>query len=205
MRSFVDSYWNTPLASSKMWGFPLPTSDPASILENGRSIAGTLDAGRLIQIGPFLTDTSPDTHQGPFREAIDFLVPDGTPVLAAQDGAVSSFIETHTRWGDGEEFQPYTNYVVIAHAPENLELNRIDRIFSQYCHLAAGSVSAQGLKAGMNVRKGQQIGVVGKSGCTDRDHLHFIVFRADRLTHHHNMEQHMYPFKSVAVTFESER
>jgi hypothetical protein len=37
---------------------------------------------RLRTIGPFLTTGSPDTHIGPYLHAIDFLVPDGSVVLA---------------------------------------------------------------------------------------------------------------------------
>ncbi len=51
--------------------------------------------------------------------------------------------------------------------------------FSQYAHLETGSVSACGLKVGDAVKTGQLIGKVGKSGWTDRDHLHFIVFSDD--------------------------
>jgi murein DD-endopeptidase MepM/ murein hydrolase activator NlpD len=203
VKTFTDSYWDLRLVSSRPWGFPLPCVDPTSIQNEGYRIAGTLPAERVIQVGPFITDTSPETHRGPFSEAIDFLVPDGTPVLAALDGVVSSFVESHDQWGYGEEYEPYTNYVVIEHEPENLEFHFVDRMFSQYCHIAARSVSAQGLSVGTRVKKGQQIGVVGKTGWTDRDHLHFIVFRTDRLTHHHNVERHTYPFKSVAVQFES--
>ena len=89
--------------------------------------------------------------------------------------------------GDDPEFRDQLNYLTIRH--ENGE-------FSQYCHLAKGSVSAMGLRKGSIVQQGQQIATVGKTGWTDRDHLHFVVFRAD---------SNKFGFKSLKVRFTEEQ
>ncbi|MEK7173936.1 MAG: hypothetical protein AAB710_02535 [Patescibacteria group bacterium] len=41
------------------------------------------------------------------------------------------------------------------------------------------SVTNLGLQIGSRVVQGQVVAIVGKTGWTDRDHLHFIVFRHD--------------------------
>ncbi len=122
----------------------------------------------LGEIGSVLTAASPQSHIGPFVTAIDFLIPDGTPVLAALDGEIVEVQEHSDAWGPSPAFRDSLNYITIRHAGDE---------FSQYCHLAQNSVRKSGLGIGGRVRAGQQIAVVGKTGWTDRDHLHFIVFK----------------------------
>ncbi len=124
----------------------------------------------LYELHGFMCDLSPDSHIACFLHAIDFLVPDGSPVYAGQDGIVYKVVENYKSWGNEERFAKYLNYVTIRHNSGE---------FSQYCHLAQLSVTRQGLKRGDRVRAGQRIGTVGKTGWTDRDHLHFMVFRTD--------------------------
>ncbi|MDD3774177.1 MAG: M23 family metallopeptidase [Patescibacteria group bacterium] len=61
--------------------------------------------------------------------------------------------------------------------------------------LAKNSVSRNGLKIGDKVKKGQVIARTGKTGWTDRDHLHFIVFRLD------NQIGNNHGFKSLKPKF----
>lgn len=162
-----DPLWEEAQNSSLIYDYPVSAND----LENNQAAIQKLTKGipvaELIRVGPFITARSPESHIGPYRWAIDFLVPDGTPVLASQDGKIIEVIEDQTLWGDGAEFRDKLNYLTLEHQGE----------YSQYCHLAAGSVSEQKLRVGDRVWKGKRIGTVGKTGWTDRDHLHFIVFR----------------------------
>ena len=125
-----------------------------------------------LPIGKFTAAKSPNSHIGPFKWAIDFLVPDGTEVLAAEAGQVVKAVDNFTEWGPTEEFRDKLNYLTIQH--DNGEC-------SQYCHLAPNSFRETGLKVGDHVEKEQAIARVGKTGWTDRDHLHFIVFRVGTL------------------------
>lgn len=118
--------------------------------------------------GPFVCVTSPESHISTFKWAVDFLVPDGTPVLAAYAGEVVEVQEHSNEWGDDPEYRDLLNYMTILH--RNGER-------TQYCHLAQNSVSESGIKIGNRVKQGQQIAIVGKTGWTDRDHLHFLAFR----------------------------
>lgn len=115
-------------------------------------------------------EASPDSHIGPFKHALDFLVPLGTRIYAVADGIIIEIQEHCNIGGDGQEFRDYLNYVTIQH--DNGE-------FSQYCHLARGSVSKRAWKIRDYIRTGDEIGDTGISGWMDKPHLHFILFRND--------------------------
>ena len=121
------------------------------------------------------------------KQGVDFLVPEGSSVLAAADGVVAVIVQHNQEGGPTEGYAPLMNYLTIDHG--NGE-------FSQYCHLAPHSVSKHHIRVGSLVRAGQTIAEVGMTGWTDRPHLHFLVFRADlpipapvRPTHHHSPAQ----------------
>lgn len=92
---------------------------------------------------------------GPFKWAIDFLVPDGSLVLAAAYGRVVELKEDSTEWGDGPQFRDKLNYVTIQHQGGE---------FSQYCHLAKDSVRENAVMLGNEVYQMQPIGKTAKPG-----------------------------------------
>ena len=167
-----------------IFGFPLPTNK--DFTEAGAKLALGIPADQLYMVGPFQATRSPNSHLGPYKWAVDFLVPDGTEVLAAEHGEIIEIVDNFYEWGPTEAFRGKLNYLTILHS--NGE-------YSQYCHLAPHSVRAMGLKIGEQVNKGQLIARVGKTGWTDRDHCHFIVFRADN---------NPFGFKSLKVRFNPE-
>ena len=166
--------------------FPLPQN--RDFMEDGKRLAIGIPEDETYIIGLYYAATSPQSHIGPYKWAIDFLVPDGTEVLAAEDGLIVEAIDTKFAWGDSEEFRDQLNYLTIRHA--NGE-------FSQYCHLATQSFCQTGLKVGNYVKKGRQIARVGKTGWTDRDHLHFLVFKVEEL------EGNPYRFYGLKVRFDN--
>jgi murein DD-endopeptidase MepM/ murein hydrolase activator NlpD len=100
------------------------------------------------------------THQGRVKHALDFAMPEGTPVLSAREGLVT-WIQDDAQ--DGTRVGG--NTVSLLHA---------DGTFTQYAHLKRGTVV---------VRDGQSIGrgtVLALSGSTNdtpiAPHLHFEVF-----------------------------
>ena len=185
--------WKRVETTKFFYSIPLPLRDP-SILSAGQILSRGIPDGQLRKIGPFLAATSPQSHIGPFLHAIDFLVPDGTEVLAGKDGKIIEIVEGSDEWGDGPQYRDKLNYATIMHdspdgsAPE----------FSQYCHLAKGSVGNCGLQVGSVVKAGQTIAKVGKSGWTDRDHLHFIVFRNDL-----DCTENPFKFRSLEIKFDN--
>ncbi len=109
-----------------------------------------------------------DPHHG-----VEFLNPQGTPVLAAADGVVVIA-------GDDKKtlYSPYYNYygnlVVIQHdLPSTISQdfpNFPQPIYTLYAHLSEILV-----KAGDQVKQGQEIGKVGMTGGATGSHLHFEV------------------------------
>lgn len=153
------------------------------------TLVGGIPKDDLYEEGAFWCAKSPQSHMGPFLNAIDFLVPDGTPVLAAAEGKIIELVENNTKWGDGDQYRDALNFVTLVHSCGEL---------MQYCHLARGSVSASGLRVGSEVKQGQHIATVGKTGWTDRDHLHFLAFRDDR-----GNSDNPFGFKSLIPRFMS--
>jgi murein DD-endopeptidase MepM/ murein hydrolase activator NlpD len=90
----------------------------------------------------------------------------GTWVIAAADGTIYFAGGDHDRvFGPGPDF--YGNTVIIQHdfaAPEG------GTVYTLYGHLAKITV-----QVGQRVKKGQQIGTVGKTGIALGYHLHFEV------------------------------
>ncbi len=101
-----------------------------------------------------------ETHHG-----VEFVNPQGTPVLAAADGMVIVA---------GDDYQiPYANYpgfygnlVILEHALPEVE----GPIFTLYGHLYDVQV-----EIGQQVKTGDQIGEVGFTGWATGEHLHFEV------------------------------
>jgi len=154
-------------ASNNDYAYPLALQANVALIEGKRLAVGIPDE-EVYRRGPFVCAKSPSSHIGPFKWATDFLVPDGTPVYSAREGVTIEIHQDSETWGDGPKFQDKLNYMTIEH--DNGE-------YTQYCHLAKRSVWDSGLSLGACIRRGRQIAVVGKTGWTDRDHLHFIVFR----------------------------
>ncbi|MFK3835857.1 peptidoglycan DD-metalloendopeptidase family protein [Microbacterium sp. NPDC087868] len=88
------------------------------------------------------------------HDGIDIGGGGGTPILAAYDGVIKARTAN----------SGYGNYVDIEHPGGYV---------TRYGHMAAPGMQA----AGTRVSRGQQIGVVGKTGATDAYHLHFEVWR----------------------------
>lgn len=100
-------------------------------------------------------------HEGSLMEyAIDFSLPEGTPVLATRTGKVSDIHEGEYVFG-GPETAKNANYVIIDHG---------DGVFSLYLHLQARLE----VEKGQRVQQGQVIGHSGKTGWTNGNpHLHY--------------------------------
>ncbi|MBO5727331.1 MAG: peptidoglycan DD-metalloendopeptidase family protein [Oscillospiraceae bacterium] len=97
------------------------------------------------RIDPFTG--KPATHTG-----IDVPAPKGTKVLAAKSGTVLT--SAYNKGG-------YGNYVVVRHSSGNTTL---------YAHLSSRSV-----KEGDSVKQGQVVGLVGSTGRSTGNHLHYEI------------------------------
>ena len=98
------------------------------------------------------------------RYAVDLIVPEGTPVLAARGGVV---VLAQSGYGPGgldrKQDVGRANQVMVLHD---------DGSMAVYAHLLQGSV---GVQPGERVGVGQQIALSGNSGYSSGPHLHFCL------------------------------
>ncbi|MER5174446.1 MAG: M23 family metallopeptidase [Candidatus Nitrosocosmicus sp.] len=108
--------------------------------------------------------TSSPAHIGSFRNAIDFIAPQNTPVLDAAVGEVVFVNDDSNIGGPNPVYWNTTNFIIILHS--NGE-------YSRYDHLEYHSAK---VRVGQQVQTGQEIAKVGMTGYTYIPHLHFQVF-----------------------------
>ena len=105
---------------------------------------------------------------GPFshkeRAALDFKMKRGSKVLAAREGVVVRVKQDGDRGGWSKKYRPYGNNIVIQHP---------DGTRAGYWHLQYRGAF---VKMGDSVKKGQAIGLSGKTGYAAMPHLHFLVW-----------------------------
>jgi murein DD-endopeptidase MepM/ murein hydrolase activator NlpD len=105
-------------------------------------------------------------HDPDSRYALDFGVPEGTPVLAARAGVVLQVEDDFRASGrDAARYGDRANYVRVLHD---------DGSMAVYAHLAPGSLLR---RPGDRIVVGQLVGKSGNTGFSTGPHLHFSVQR----------------------------
>lgn len=92
-----------------------------------------------------------------YHQGVDLLAPGGQPIFAAAAGVVSTSSESFGGYGVG---------IVIEHVING------QKVSTTYGHMTYGSRQVQ---AGQTVAAGQLIGLVGSTGSSTANHLHFEV------------------------------
>lgn len=110
--------------------------------------------------GPLTTHNAPDSEF-----AVDFSMPEHTPVVAARDGTVIAIESGNLFGGQDRTLLTMANYVRIVHE---------DGTIATYAHLSPGGVK---VAPGQRVRAGATIGASGATGYASGPHLHFAVHR----------------------------
>lgn len=105
------------------------------------------------------------SHTGEDRFAVDFPMPEGTPVHAARAGLVCYVREEYSEGGWRRELRDRDNHVIIAHQ---------DGTMSRYLHLRKNGAAVD---LGDWVETGDLIGYSGNVGYSNGPHLHFDVVR----------------------------
>ncbi len=113
----------------------------------GDTLASPIDAWMVSsRVGERI---HPISHRKKFHAGTDYAAPVGTPVMAVKDGVVTKSTRS---WGAGR-------FIVVRHG---------DKSESKYFHL-----DERWVEEGARVKKGDVIGVVGKTGRVTGPHLHF--------------------------------
>lgn len=99
----------------------------------------------------------PFTGVSSFHTGIDMAAPLKSPVLASADGVVKT-----VSWSN-----VYGNYIIISHA---------DGYQTLYAHLYSATI-----KQGQRVTQGTKIGLLGSTGYSTGPHLHFTVYKNNKL------------------------
>ena len=105
------------------------------------------------------------SHKGSNEYALDWKMPEGTPVRAARGGLVVKVKDDSDQGGGSIDYDRYNNYVLIRHA---------DGTLGHYCHLKKDGVKVH---AGEMVEVGDIIALSGNTGFSSGPHLHFSVFK----------------------------
>jgi murein DD-endopeptidase MepM/ murein hydrolase activator NlpD len=105
------------------------------------------------------------SHTGVMRYAVDFDLPEGSPVHAARGGVVVEVLQHFTAAGTDASYrqQDRANRVLIRHE---------DNTLAYYGHLQPNAVV---VKEGQYVKPVQLLGLSGNTGFSQGPHLHFEV------------------------------
>ena len=104
----------------------------------------------------------PYSHLGGMSYALDFTMPEGTPVLASRPGIVLYVQDGFSEGGPDPDLLERANVVVVAHR---------DGSMASYGHLTPGILVSRGQR----LREGDLLGRSGSTGFADQPHLHFHV------------------------------
>jgi murein DD-endopeptidase MepM/ murein hydrolase activator NlpD len=143
-----------------------------------RSRSGEGDPGRepdtnVVYLLPYAHGTKHLVTQGYFGrlthaglQALDFDLPEGTPVHAARAGTVIGVKQDSNRGGLFAAYAQWGNSIEVMHS---------DATWATYAHLQKNGARVQ---VGQRVQAGDLLGLSGATGMANGPHLHFAVSRA---------------------------
>jgi murein DD-endopeptidase MepM/ murein hydrolase activator NlpD len=135
----------------------------------------------------------PFSHQGPNQYALDWQMPEGTPVCAARAGLVVNVKQDSDTGGSSMDFDQFNNYITIRHD---------DGTLGHYCHLRKNGCC---VKVGQRVNAGDRIASSGNTGYSSGPHLHFCVFRTKNGRERESIPVRFRTFDAQGVTLTSGR
>ncbi|EMK15090.1 peptidase, M23 family [Leptospira kirschneri serovar Bim str. 1051] len=105
------------------------------------------------------------THAGTIPYALDFVLPEGSSVLAARGGLVIAKEDKYQSGGIHPSFKDKANFIQVLHK---------DGSIAEYAHLKYKGVFVQ---IGQIIQTGDKIALSGNTGFSSAPHLHFHVLR----------------------------
>ncbi len=140
------------------FGGALVTHDPSTVYEL------PFASGKRFRVAQGAHGTF--THTGHDEYAVDFEMPEGTPVHAARAGVVQVVVDRFRDGGSDPGFRDQVNFILVRHP---------DGTYGEYVHL---KLKGAKVKPGQKVAARELLGYSGNTGYTQGPHLHFAVFRA---------------------------
>jgi len=110
-------------------------------------------------------------YKSQWHNGIDIGAPNGTPIVAAEDGVVVFSANQDTVLTNGVAYcrgGAYGKVIVIKHD---------NNLTTLYAHMSLSLVNV-----GTEVKRGQLVGYVGQSGWATGPHIHFVVFDSSTFT-----------------------
>jgi len=123
------------------------------------------------------------THHGDAVNAIDFSVPEKTPILSIGNGVVINVVQNYTEGGFKPDLSNKVNLISILHYNGQI---------SEYLHIYPNSSS---VKVGDKVTVGQQIALVGNVGFSNGPHLHLQLIEIGATLDKNNSLRRIVPIK----------
>lgn len=114
---------------------------------------------QFVLTSPFGARVSPFTKAPDFHKGLDLSAPTGTPIVASGDGVVT--YAGRVPMSQSVAWWRFGNVVVVSHA---------NRFITIYAHCDTVNV-----RAGQQVKQGEQIATVGNTGWSTNSHLHYEV------------------------------
>jgi len=139
-------------------GSPTAVHHPARPYRAPFAVGATFTVTQAFPV--HITHVTPDS-----RYAVDFALPDGTPVYAAREGTVINLRHDSFRGGAQPAMLDQANLIMILHD---------DGTIGAYAHLQWDSIR---VRIGQHVKRGEYIANSGNTGFTTGPHLHFAVLR----------------------------
>ncbi len=163
----TEAFSLAPIDEAREWHFTLTNSytlGSSRAVHDDRFVYSLpYAAGQAFLVSQ--ADDGAFSHSGPERHAIDWQMPEGTPVLAARGGVVVGTRDDCTTGGPDRKFVNSANYILIQHS---------DGTIGNYAHLLTHGVR---VSVGQKIVTGAVIGLSGNTGFSSGPHLHFSVFK----------------------------
>jgi murein DD-endopeptidase MepM/ murein hydrolase activator NlpD len=123
-----------------------------------------------------------------FSFSLDFILPEGTKIIASREGIVTKVKVNGKLNYSGKD--PKKGEEAYRDHMNEIEIKHPDETFASYAHL---KYKGSFVKKGDKVKQGQKIGLSGNTGWSSKPHLDFTIFRK---------KFKGYKIKSLKINFE---